>query len=140
MLEPLPCENRPRLGVFCMTIDQLNAEIDLGKMALDLFPEDTISDDYKELVIVLTYRTIKENPNIQLKTLHWTLRAYNIQRAHVDCALSGLLKVFKSIQCWGNAESRNHKVIPSEKFDAWVADVVASNPNLLAYDVKKKGR
>ena len=140
MLESVSFENRPRPGVLCMTLDLHNTEVDHGKMALDLFPDDAISDSYKELVLVLTYRAVKENPKIQLKTLYWTLRAYNIQRVHVDCALSGLQKVFNCIRSWGSGESRNHQVNESNRFDSWVEEIVTSNPNLLAYDVKKKGR
>lgn len=113
-------------------------EIDHGKMALDLFPNESSADEYKELVLVLTYRAIKENPRIKLRTLCWTLRNYNIHKKDVDCALSGLLNVFKCVVCWGQ-DDKNYTTKNSKTFNIWLDSVIRSNPNLLAYDVKKKG-
>lgn len=115
-----------------------NVEVDHGKMALDLFPVDSHSQEYKELVLVLTYRAVCENPRIKLRTLHWTLRSYNIHKRDVDYALSGLLKVFKCVACWGQ-DDKNYTAKKSKIFNDWLKGVVDSNPNLLAYDVKKKG-
>lgn len=115
-----------------------SVEIDHGKMALDLFPNESSADEYKELVLVLTYRAVYENPRIKLRTLYWTLRSYNIHKKDVDCALSGLLNVFKCVVCWGQ-DDKNYIIKTSKTFNSWLQEVTTSNPNLLAYDVKKKG-
>tara|TARA_Y100001963_G_scaffold160013_1_gene267051 strand:+ start:5325 stop:5684 length:360 start_codon:yes stop_codon:yes gene_type:complete len=110
-------------------------KIDHGKMAIDLFPKDYVSDEYKVLVLVLTYRTISENPRIKPNTLNWILRSYNIKKEDIDCALSGLINVFDAVSCWGN--EKQYSVSDSDVFKDWYDFQLQENPNLLAYRVKK---